>query len=111
MKLFYSYTKYPYSYTASDWSRRKSKLLQFSIIIVLLGGMFIHILLRYFLNMEKTTAFIIGVVISLVCFISYIVYCGKQEKFHAACGLFAQKFQRPPTEEEKKNIHEILKNK
>ena len=64
-------------------------------------------------NIFNNTSMLVGasIILSAVSLIGYIIYCGKQEKFHAVCGMFAQKFQRPPTEEEKKKIKKMIKER
>ena len=111
MKVRYSYRKYPYSIAASDWSERKSKILLFTLPITAGFAAFFHALMRELQLLDEDISWIIGFIIPIVFLVCFVIYCGKQEKFHAACGMFAQKFQRPPTEEEKKRIREILKRK
>ena len=109
MKITYKYTNYPFSKSATSWSRFRSSLGATSVVIIILLVLGINLALTNLFGLKDQYIICFG--IALAGFIGFLFFCKRREILCAAYDLEKQRrsLDRPLTPEEKKQVRMALK--
>lgn len=109
MRITYKYTNYPFSKSATSWSRFRNSLGAAGFVIVLLLVLGINLVLTNLFGLKDQYVICLG--IALAVFIGFLFFCRRRETLCAAYDLEKQRrgLDRPLTPEEKKQVRMAIK--